>query len=209
MSLSLDETLQFLRPHRDALFMFPKKAFELYQTLSPEVLLHFGKRTRASAVHDLMLKEAARYADRAEGVRWFKVNQLHGLVINEQIAIRFKKFDSRIIPSNIRTQQVVSFRSQCHIEGIDAIHHLEVGYNLDSLEKEIAEVFVVNPSGFKSNFWAYKITESEVKPIVENIFSDHSDDTIQPAIIKPKQGAIILPFKNEGRGGFSDDENKR
>lgn len=208
MELSPNEAFRVLDSHLNAFHMFPKKAWECYQTLPPEILLRFSKRTRASAIHDFMLSEAVKYADCTDGIRWFEVNQLYGLVVDECIAIRLKKFDSRKIPSNSRTRQVVNFRSQSHIDGIDAIHHLEIGYNLDSLEKDISEISLVYPSGFKSNFWAFEITESQAKPVVMDIFGDHSDDIIQPAIIKPKPGAIILPFRKKGGGDFSDDDNK-
>lgn len=150
-----------------------------------------------------MLKEAARYADRAEGVCWFKVNQLHGLVINEQIAIRFKKFDCRIIPSNIRTQQVVSFRSQRHIEGIDAIHHLEVGYNLDSLEKEIAEVFVEIRVDSKATFGLIKLQNPKLNQLLRIFLAITLTIQYGPRLSNQNKGQSFYPLKMRGEEGLA------
>lgn len=207
MELKLADALAMLEPHLDALYSFPLKAWDRYQAVPEDFRMVFCKRTRASAVHNLMLKEAAGYADSTDHVRWFKCNKLYGLVINEILAIRLKKLNSKKLPSNHRTKQVIDFRSQCHIEGIDAIHNLEIGYNLDLLEKAISEVYVVYPSGLRSNFWAFELTRDKVSPVVEDIFGNREDDEIKPAVIKPKQGAIILPFRKEERGGSTNGKN--
>lgn len=201
MDLSLDEGLQILRPHLDALYMLPKNAWKRYQEIPSEFSAIFSKRTRASAMHDLMLSEAASYACKVDGIRWFTVNKLSGFIIDEKIAIRFKKLDSKI-PTN----QVISFRGQRNIPGIDVIHHLELGYHLDSLERGIAEICITYPSGLRDNFWYFNISKSGSVSIVENLFANKQTDTIHPSEIKPKK--TVFPFRKDGTGGHDDDHSK-
>lgn len=209
MDLSPDEGLKILSPHLDALYMFPRTAWHRYKEISPNFSTFFSTRTRSSVVHDLMLNEAASYAAKTDGIRWFSVNRLSGLIIDEQIAIRFKKLDSKKMPSNIPTYQVKKFRGQCNIPGIDVIHNLELGYCLDRSEIDIAATYLVYPSGLKSNAWQFEIAESREAPVIDELFKKRSGDTIQPSKIKLK-GATIIPFsRNEAGDGNNDDKNKR
>jgi hypothetical protein len=207
MTLTFSDALCTLEPHVNALYSIPLKAWDRYHDgISNDFRVVFCKRTRASAVHDLMLKEAAGYANDKDDVRWFESDKLYGLVIEERVAIRLKKLNSKKLPSNHRTKQVIDYRSQRHIDGIDAIHHLELGYTLDLLEKNIAKVYLVYPSGMQINVWEVELKRDKVLP-VESIFSNREDDEIKPAIIKPRPLGIILPFSKVEREGSANVKN--
>lgn len=207
MDLSADEALKTLQPHLNAFCSWPKKAWETFQrNIAPQFSGFYSKRTRASIIHDLMINEAIRYSDKTPSFKNFNLNNLVGFVADEKIALRLKKLDRKKLPKNIPTDQVQSFRSQRSLPGISVIHHLEIGYCLDNLERGIDAIYLVYPRGLKNNFWSYQITESEAKPIIEDIFRNKSEE-VAPATIRPKN--TVLPFGKDEAGGDANDESKR
>jgi hypothetical protein len=114
------------------------------------------RRTRASAVHDLIVDNVRR---KVPGAIERPIRGLNAFVIDDFIAIRFKKLDGELEPSNIATHQVAQFRNQEDIEGLPAFHHLEIGYVLDELQTRIESTHLICPSGPKSHSWAMDLGE--------------------------------------------------
>lgn len=175
-----------LEPHVEHLAAMVKGAWSDTKSLSPEFRLVMTLRTEASAVHDFMLARASSYAAQVEGVRYFKRNLMHGLVINGKYAIRFKKFDEEGISRNQPTAQVAKFRSQIALPGIDAAHHLEVGYITDDLGLNVADIRVTCPSG-RGNSWSTSIMGKESVTVVADLFAQTDEGIIEPAKVVPKK----------------------
>lgn len=209
VQITVNDATERLAPHISALYKIPHEAWVTYLNDIPEKMrMIFCRRTRASALHNLMIDKAAQYADSVEGVKLFETNKLYGLMI-ENIAIRFKKFNELNLSSNQLTKQVVNFRNQVQIEGIDAVHYLELGYSLDTYEREISQITLTCPSGVRSNLWELEINDSSTTSIIEDIFDAIKTEYIEPAKIKPKQKSIIVPFrKTAGEQGANDNNEE-
>lgn len=208
--ISFNETKEILEPHLAAFYQVPNEAWSDYLDIPEKTRLVFSRRTRASAVHDYMISRAAKYAESVDGVRLFNLNMLYGLII-ENIAIRFKKFDESNLSSNQLTKQVINFRNQCQLEGIKAIHNLEVGYSLDKNEMKISQVTLACPSGIKNNLWEIEINEFKPLELVIDLFHEYQEEDIQPAKIKPKKKGEVIPIKKvvgEQRDNDNSQENK-
>lgn len=187
-----------LAPHIDALYGVATLPWDEYHSSVPqELLVAFGPRTRASAVHDLMIRDATRYAVSAEGVRPFERQMMKGLVIDGRIAIRLKKLDEDGYSRGHYTKQVEEYRSQRVLDGIDAAHHLELGYVLNKDETEISEVRVVCPSGRAVAWWS-RIDSSGIQPVVMDLLPlDTPPGMDGGAIIKPKESGIVVPLRRK------------
>lgn len=181
-------------PHLSALV---QGAWQDVEDLPPALRLIMCTRTRASLVHDFMLKRAAEYAEQAEDVRYFQRQSMHGLVVNGRYAIRFKKLDEESRSKNQPTQQVTEFRAQIELDGIDAAHNLEIGYVLNDFGTDIADVRLTCPSG-SGNAWVMSVRDAVGSTIVSDIFAP-ANETIEAADIKPRQrSADVLKFPAKG-----------
>lgn len=183
-----------IKDHVPHLVDLIKKAWEDVDALSPSLKVVMTPRSRASLVHDHMLARAAMYADQTEGVRYFERQLMHGLVFEGKYAVRFKKLDSDSLSRNQPTTQVTEFRNQMELDGIDAAHHLEVGYVTDLLGTSVQDVRITCPSG-RGNAWSVSVIDSEARPVVEDIFADVPPAEVEHADIAPRRkSADILPF---------------
>jgi hypothetical protein len=167
--LPADQVLSRLTPYLAGLREIPLKAWRAYEALPPGARVMMSKRSRASFVHDAMVVEATRMEARCTGVRTFERQGLTGLLFDDSIAIRLKKFDLNSQSRNIPTDQVIAFRNQILIPGINAHVHLELGYVLDSLHMSVAEVRLVAPSG-ASNRWEYRLEAESPTAVITDLF---------------------------------------
>lgn len=183
-----------LEAHMPYLVDLVKGAWEDVENLPALLKVIMTPRTRASLIHDHMLSRAAKYAAESEGVRYFERQLMHGLVFEGKYAIRFKKLDDDSLSRNQPTTQVTEFRSQIELEGIDAAHHLEVGYVTDSLGTSVRDVRITCPSG-RGNAWSVSVMDCIAKAVVVDIFADVEPSEIEQADITPrKKSADVLPF---------------
>ena len=187
-----------LGPHVDALYRIATVPWDEYHTLVPsDLLVAFCPRTRASAIHNLMVRAATQYAATTENVQPFDRQLMKGMVIDGRIAIRFKKLDEDSYSRGHYTKQVEEFRNQQTLDGIDATHHLELGYVLNRDETEISEVRVVYPSG-RNNAWWSRIDASGIQPVVVDLLPPlRPTDGDGGAIIKPKDKGVVIPIRRK------------
>lgn len=186
--VSCEVACEDLNQHLDAFDEMVRSAWKEYESLPPNCHLAFGPRSRASAVHDFVLQKAAAYAASNTGVQYFQRNLMHGIVIDGKYAIRFKKFDSESRSRNQPTQQVTEFRNQIELEGIDAAHHLEVGYLLDDLETEVQDVRLACPAGY-GNAWVVSLSDRGAALVLADLFPPQldGDASVEPADIAPRK----------------------
>lgn len=109
--------------------------------------------TRAGMVYDWTVEEAHRRFDGRDGVRLTVDHNFLALVVEETAVLRFKKFRGvSLRTSGIPTQARVEYLGQGHFDGM-AMTNLVVGYRLDSLEMELAQLAITCPQGDNRNSW--------------------------------------------------------
>jgi hypothetical protein len=202
--ISQTDALSALAPHCSGLYKIATAPWDEYHARMPEdLLVTFTARTRASSIHDLMVREATRYAAENQDVRPFERQMMRGIVIGGTIAIRFKKLDEESHSKGHYTKQVAEYRNQRQLDGIDAVHHLELGYVLNQFETEVEEVRLVCPSGHGTAWWS-RIDRGSIEPAVIDLLPvDNGPRSTGGAIIKPKTGGIVVPIRRIG------DEDQR
>ncbi len=200
--ISQPDAMDILKPHIGALRAIPLDAWAEYHSEIPEKLLvAFCSRTRASAVHNLMVKNAAEYAAISmNGVRPFERQKMVGITVDGRLAIRFKKLDEESLSRNQPSQQVQDFRNQQSLDGIDAVHNLELGYVLNEEETEILEIRIVCPSGGGVHWWTALGDEGQLGGTIE-LFTPPIGPEPSPPRIAPKNSDNVVPLRKK------DDEN--
>jgi hypothetical protein len=199
--VSQAQALEDLKHHFPAFYEWATGAWNDCRGLPTKDLAVFTFRTKASAIHDYIVARAAIYCETVEDVKPFKKNGMKGILIGGKYAIRFKKLDEDGRSRSQPTQQVKQFRSQIQLEGIDAEHHLELGYITDAFQTSVLDVRLVCPSGESSNAWGESIGESTSNPVIEDIFAEFQDSDIgeteiAPKVAEEKEGKVI-PFRKE------------
>ena len=192
------EAQELLSPYVDFLYTWPMQAWDKYHRLIPdELLVEFCARTRASAVHNLIVSQA-RSAQQSN-LRVFNHRKMAGIVINNRLVTRFKKFNEDSSSSSIPTKQVRDFRNQHTLPGFPSTHNLELGYLLNEAQTEIVEVRIAQPSG-RGVAWAFAINGGGIQDVVVDIFNNPNQPETREegALIQPKESAkvaTILQFK--------------
>jgi hypothetical protein len=196
--IDLSEAQQLLNPYVEHLYSWPTQAWDTYHRLTPkELLVEFSPRTRASAVHDLMVANAL--AENVPNLHVFNYRKMRGVLIAGRLVTRFKKLSDDGKSCSIPTKQVRDFRHQCSLPGFPCTHNLELGYVLNDAQTEIVEVLVTQPSG-KGVAWTLSINGSGMRGEVANIFGapQTPNSGADGAVIKIKDSAhiaTVLPFK--------------
>jgi hypothetical protein len=195
------QALEDLKHHFPAFYEFATGAWDDCRNLPTKDLSVFTFRTKSSAIHDYMVARAAVHCETVEDMKPFKKNGMKGILVAGKYAIRFKKLDEDGRSKNQPTQQVKQFRSQIQLEGIEAEHHLELGYVTNAFQTEVLDVRLVCPSGELSNAWAESIGESVCSPVIEDIFAEFQDSEIGETEIAPKgveeKEGKVIPFRKE------------
>ncbi len=183
-----------LEAHLPHLVNLVTQAWDDVECLPEQTRAIMTPRSRSSLVHDHMLSRAASYAAKSDGVRYFERQLMHGLIFKGKYALRFKKLDDDGLSRNHPTTQVTEFRSQIGLEGIDAAHHLEIGYVTNALGTSIQDVRLTCPAG-RGNAWSVSVTGSTAKAVIVDIFDSVEPTEIEEAEIAPRKGsADVLPF---------------
>lgn len=196
------EAIKFLNPHLGAIRNIVSGGWDDYiNGYSDAHRTIHTSTTRASIVHDHIVERVSRYVLTEEGLRLrlHEVRGLRALVVDSQFVIRFKKFDELGMSRNQPTKQVQDFRSQIALTGIDAIHHLEVGYVLDAIQSTITKVCMTCPNGDR-NYWELELpSNGSVVTSVQDLFVASETDEISEAraIIVPKSGGAVVPMRRK------------
>jgi hypothetical protein len=196
--IEMSEAQELLSPYVDQLYSWPTQAWDIYHRSTPrELLVEYSARTRASAVHDLMVARAR--ADEMLELKVFNHRKMKGVLIAGRLVARFKKLSEDGKSCSIPTKQVRDFRQQRSLPGFPSTHNVELGYVLNEAQTDIVEVLVTQPSG-KGVAWAISITSSGMQAGISDIFSAPKtpNNGSEGAVIKIKDTvhiATVLPFK--------------
>lgn len=153
---------------------------------------------RATIVHDLIVGIASH---RLSGVaRVFDKAALKLFVFGEQICIRFKKHDQELAPRNQPTKQVMDFLGQRPLDGVPAVHHLEVGYVLDPSETQVVSTNMVCPNGHKNRpYWHVELKDEGYQCDVTDLFDsglppDGDSHSEEGSKWKSRESGVVIPF---------------
>lgn len=157
-------------------------AWDDYANFIPEnVKALASPRSRASLVHDFMVQRSLTLAETELGVSCLKHRLMFVLVFETQkgyIAMRLKKLNEYGFSKNNPTRQVDDFKNQVEIAGIDAKHHLEVGYVLNPLQTGIQSVELVCPSG-DGVYWMADMSPTQAKENLYNLWEHKGEEEQQ------------------------------
>lgn len=192
--------LQDLQPHLASFYKIAVGAWNDYQSLPDWALVSFTSRSRASAVHDLIVTRASAYCEQTAEVIQFEISGMKGILVANKYAIRFKKLDNSGLSRNQPTLQVKQFRSQECLDGLPDLVHLELGYITDQFQTEVSEIRLVCPSGSDANSWEVAINDSTTLSVVEDLFDRAAANDIGETKMKPKagkkQGENVVNMRN-------------
>lgn len=174
-----------------------------YQGLAPGLRATFTTTTRAGIVHDFQVARASSYAaQHGSQIRIAESSKLRLIVIADRYAIRLKKLDEALMPSNHITDQVRDFRGQRQIPGLPESCNLELGYVLNRSETDIEQVCLVFPNGPYRNLWAIDllkmqaVTSQAVLNFGEHKAPEQPEKDESAEVIGKREG-VVIPLKRE------------
>jgi hypothetical protein len=119
-------------------------------------------RTRANIVHDLMMDKAINRFDRPRCRVVERRNQTERfLVLDERVALWFKKLDRSRVPRNYPTEQALKrSKGQLHLFGEhEDLELLVVGYALNREQTAVTRVSITKPNGRARPSWFIDLDE--------------------------------------------------
>lgn len=153
---------------------------------------------RAFSVHDLMVDLAAR---RLSGfARVFDKAGLKLFVFEDTISVRIKKHDEELSSRNQPTKQVKAYLGQEQLDGVPAVHNLEMGYVLDPSQTVISSTNLVCPNGHKNKpYWHIELKDEGYQYEVTDIFDASRTAKEEPesdtgSRWKKRESGVVIPF---------------
>jgi hypothetical protein len=155
-----------------------------------------------SHIRDRISKLAAQHSAR---LRVQVIRKMFVLVVDNKIAIRFKKLDDDLQTANMPTDQVVAFKGQQPLEGLDVICHLEAGYQLDATGQAIQATFLMHPNGVR-NYWTWQL-DNDQQDVVTDLFPTEPDEPDDDgALIRPIREGNVIDIEVGRRVDDEDEE---
>jgi len=146
------------------------------------------KSVRAMLVWNQMLTHAKRRLEGREGIRVETLAPWEGILLGNDIFIRMKKADEKLLSRNYPTQSALAFVDQTQ-DLFGGIARLELVYLLDSSETHIERIVLVQRHK-KAVAWMIDLLGAD--PMTQNVIPlaeppiDTSQESIAKRIIKPK-----------------------
>ena len=102
------------------------------------------KRSRANFVWEQIIERAYGAFDGSPDIRIIRGHETFKFLIDDRILFRFKKGDGNGLSANLPTQFALAFHDHNQdLLGLPEVHRVEVVYQLNRLETQIADVLVV------------------------------------------------------------------
>ena len=172
--ISRPDAIGILDPHFPLLDQIFRRAQAGYAEYPAILRMDHSKRSRASIMHDLIVRYAREVFEGVPGVVFRTIRGLFIVEIAGRLFVRFKKLDKRLMPSSIPTNQANMFydqqMEQLHLDGIPPVTGLVAGYRFDMFEQDIEACIVTCPIG-KNIHWSIDIrnpieVQESIEPIV-------------------------------------------
>ena len=145
LRLSRNQVIQIIEPHLDSLYRIGAVPFQRYQAEYPNREIHLP-RTRACILWDLMVTQARL---EFRGIRGTQIldppSGITLLILEDQIAVRFKKLDEDSLPRNYPTEAAKDWHRGEDLPGIpSSLQRLSMGYRLNRLQAAVENVLISN-----------------------------------------------------------------
>jgi hypothetical protein len=124
---------------------------------NPDRLVLDFRRTRATAVHNLMMRSAPEAFSEDDGIELIDGQETTYFVVQQKLVFRLKMGDECGISSNKETQLSLAFVDpQQSLPGIPDLDRVDIVYVLNPFETQIANILVVARDR-KRVVWQYPI----------------------------------------------------
>jgi hypothetical protein len=185
--ISKEEAEPLLSPFLDDIGWAAKTAWAQWIS-SPIAADMQHKRVRADCVWNQFLANIKRRFDGHPDVRVQNVGGLIALIFHNQILVRFKKGDGRLLSRNAPTQSAMEFHD-CTVDMFGGVARLECIYVLDDAETDIERLAIVKRHKNRV-IWAMPIDGTHAaadnnKVIDMPMFE--TGDSAADRVIKPKR----------------------
>ncbi len=157
--LSREAALSLIEAHKERFWRVCEEPWERWKQ-RPDPRL--SRRTRANLIYDWMLDTARREFAAVPGVEFVEVES-KGLVLmrlDEQILVRFKKFDDARRPRNYQTAHARMYNQQMSLPEIPTATRVYCGYRLNRFQTDIRDVSISCMSGRRVE-WNIEIEPAE------------------------------------------------
>lgn len=148
------------------------------------------RRTEASVINDFMRRAAIRILGGERRVKIIKKQQRFLICVDGEWAIKAKKLDHRLYPSNIPTLEVLDFMGQggqYEIEGVPGQPtNLILGYQRQELQITESPVYLVCPNG-KSIAWKWALPAESVTTALPSTVLSVPEAQPEKRRVRPKQ----------------------
>lgn len=203
MLISFDAAHGALSQHFPNLWSVVDGAWNDYQTkIPPDVRASASTRSRASLIHDFMVKRSLEIAETSSDVSFVRHRMMFALTFKSPegfIAMRLKKLGENGVSKNNPTKQVDDFRNQAEIPGLDARYHLEIGYILSPAQDSIQSIELVCPSG-AGVYWMAEVTPVTIRENIFNLWEHRGEEEQQSTGFTVKRRKIESDENDESTG---------
>ncbi|MBX3386456.1 MAG: hypothetical protein KF768_07785 [Phycisphaeraceae bacterium] len=131
----------------------------------PSRRIVFNEITKAGMLHDGWCRSAAARFDGDKRVRVIWRGRMLVLLIDNRVAVRFKKLGTDLCARNIRTpsQERDYFQGQMYLDGLEPIGptRLIFGYRANAVGTQIAGRYLTCPKSWDENHWVEFIEQSK------------------------------------------------
>ncbi len=198
-----DQVVAALMPHAQPIKGFFKTAMRRYkEEYEPSARADHDVSIQAQCLHGHIIKEASTYAAAFPDseVKLGNSNGLKHLLVNGNIALRFKKVDCELQPSNNETAQSIAYRCGASMAGIEADVRLDAGYRLNSAGDEIQSVHIIRWCSPRRTQWHFELLDDEIKSAVIPLFpvpEEYPDEPPAEIRGKPSNVVELKPTEND------------
>lgn len=121
------------------------------------------KRSRANFVWEQIVDKCIAQLTGREGVHIERRDESFGFFVNDDVFFRIKKADRGGLTSNVPTQSALAFHDpEKNLFGFRPIQRVEVVYQLNPLETEVADVAIVARDGARVAWSARLLRSAQV-----------------------------------------------
>ncbi len=111
------------------------------------------------------------------------------MVVQDTIAVRFKKLNRRLRPSNILTRQQYDFSTQALLPGFPAdATNLTFGHRLNKMGTDFEGFWLQCPRGDR-NIWSIPIDRPDDLPLLIGVQPQPLPDDARTPVVRPKRSS--------------------
>lgn len=180
--LTQQEARSILSDFAPQFFMSIRGGFEDFQKVN-DYLPVFENTTKAILVWEYVIQRIKKVvAENPDRLRFRKKKRMFMITIDSKMAVKFKKFNNKLLSSNIQTDQVTDFRGHTYKLDNQEIFPVEAGWRIDEFYSTIIDVHFVSPDGQKKNLWKIQYRPSDNS--YSELISPEEKDVLHEQIVK-------------------------